>query len=98
MRIKALILSLVCLSATGCLYKPDLHQGNVITQEALDQLEMGMSKEQTIALLGSPLLADPFHVNRWDYYNYSKTGKKRSVEKSNLSLTFEQNQLVSIVK
>ncbi len=98
MNIRTIITSIVFLSATGCLYTPDLHQGNVITQDAVDQLEIGMSKEQTLALLGSPLLADPFHINRWDYYTYSKTGKKRAVSASNLSLVFEQNQLISIEK
>jgi len=51
-------------------YRPDVHQGNLITSEMIGQLEIGMSPEQVLFLLGRPLLQDVFHKTRWDYVYY----------------------------
>lgn len=48
-------------------YRPDIQQGNFVSQEMLGQLKAGMSKDQVKFLLGTPLMADPFHAHRWDY-------------------------------
>ena len=48
-------------------YKIDIQQGNFISQEMVAQLKPGMSKEQVRLALGTPLLADAFHADRWDY-------------------------------
>ena len=51
-------------------YRPDTHQGNLITKEMIDQLHLGMTQMQVQFLLGVPLLRDMFHQNRWDYLYY----------------------------
>ncbi len=51
-------------------YRPDVHQGNLITSEMTDQLEKGMSQDQVQFLLGIPLLQDRLHADRWDYIYY----------------------------
>ena len=64
---------------SGCvsLYKPEVQQGNVISAEMLETLKIGMTKRQVVFLLGTPLIADPFHPERWDYfYSLSKDGGK----------------------
>ena len=48
-------------------YKPDIVQGNVVTTEQISQVKPGMSRAQVRDILGSPLIADPFHAQRWDY-------------------------------
>lgn len=48
-------------------YRPDIQQGNFVSQEMLAQLKQGMGKDQVKFLLGTPLMADPFHAQRWDY-------------------------------
>jgi outer membrane protein assembly factor BamE len=48
-------------------YRPDIQQGNFVTQEMVSQLKEGMTQEQVIFLLGTPLLNDVFHADRWDY-------------------------------
>jgi len=48
-------------------YRPDIQQGNFVSQEMLAQLKEGMTKDQVKFLLGTPLMADPFHGERWDY-------------------------------
>lgn len=48
-------------------YRADILQGNVVTREQAQALKPGLNREQVRQLLGAPLLADPFHANRWDY-------------------------------
>ena len=72
-RILAAILGLFLIQ--GCIvYKIDVQQGNEISAEMLSQLEIGMTKREVTRVLGYPLVNDPFHNNRWDYYFYFKEG------------------------
>lgn len=57
-------------------YKLDVQQGNVVTQDMIAKLRPGMTKSQVRFIMGSPLLVDIFHGNRWDYvYRYQKAGQ-----------------------
>ena len=76
-------------------YKISIPQGNIITQEMVDQLRPGMTKRQVIFVMGTPLVRDPYHQNRWDYvYNFQPGGGERGQER--LSVLFENDQLVSL--
>lgn len=55
-------------------YRPDIQQGNFVSQEMLNQLKAGQTREQVRFLLGSPLLTDAFHADRWDYPFYLARG------------------------
>lgn len=55
-------------------YRPDIQQGNFVSQEMLNQLKAGQTRDQVRFLLGSPLLADAFHNDRWDYPFYLARG------------------------
>jgi outer membrane protein assembly factor BamE len=58
-------------------YVPDVVQGNFISSEQYAKLQVGMTREQVRQILGTPLLADYFHVNRWDYvFEYKRNGEK----------------------
>jgi len=61
-------------------YKIDVQQGNYVTQEMMSQLKAGMSKEQVRLALGTPLLTDVFHADRWDYVYWREApdGKRES--------------------
>lgn len=48
-------------------YRPDIQQGNFVSEEMLNQLKVGMTRDQVRFIFGTALLADPFHANRWDY-------------------------------
>ncbi|MEW9897373.1 outer membrane protein assembly factor BamE [Chitinivorax sp. PXF-14] len=66
------------LSACSVLtpYKLDIQQGNYITEDMTAKLKVGMTRNQVRYVLGTPLLVDPFHANRWDYlYREVKDGK-----------------------
>ena len=57
------------------LYKIDVQQGNVIEQEMLDKLQPGMDKGQVKFIMGTPVIVDPFHSERWEYiYSYQEGG------------------------
>ena len=57
-------------------FKMDIQQGNVVTSKMLLQLRPGMTKSQVKFIMGSPLLVDSFHTNRWDYfYQLRQAGK-----------------------
>jgi outer membrane protein assembly factor BamE len=74
-------------------YKIDIEQGNIITQEMIDQLRPGMTKRQVIFVMGTPLVRDPFHQDRWDYvYNYQPGGGIRGQERVTM---FFENDLLS---
>ena len=55
------------LDETSLIYRPVIQQGNVVTQEQVNQLRPGMTKRQVRFLLGTPMLTNVFHANRWDY-------------------------------
>jgi outer membrane protein assembly factor BamE len=91
------ILLLLAISLSGCLYKMDIYQGNVLDQEQIDKLQLGMDKNRVIAILGSPQLTDPFHSQRWDYYAMSNLDNQKKKTVTLLTLLFEDNRVVEIL-
>ncbi|PJE77524.1 Outer membrane protein assembly factor BamE [invertebrate metagenome] len=76
-------------------YRIDIQQGNVITQDMVNQLRLGMTRNQVLYVMGSPLLKDSFDRNRWDYvYSLQPGNKKRHQE--NLILFFDNDKLIKI--
>lgn len=73
MRVILLVLTALALSACQIVYKLPTRQGNVIEQKQLDQLQVGMSREQVRFLMGTPVAASPFEDRRWDYVGYYKS-------------------------
>ena len=55
-------------------YRPDIQQGNFVTEEMLKQLKLGQTRDQVKFILGTPLLTDAFHASRWDYPFYLARG------------------------
>ncbi|MCD7098809.1 outer membrane protein assembly factor BamE [Stenotrophomonas sp. MMGLT7] len=88
-----LLLAAVVLSTAGCgiIYKQPIYQGNLIKQGAVEQLQVGQSKQQVMALLGTPSIADPFHDQRWDYTSTQRTNRVGTVEKKNFTVFFEND-------
>lgn len=83
------------LNKLPIIYRPLVVQGNVVTQEVIDELKPGMTKKQVEFIMGTPLLHDVFHDNRWDYYYGIGIG---SIElEKRVILHFENNQLARII-
>ncbi len=72
-------------------YKIDVQQGNVLTQEMVSQLRPGLSKDQVRFVLGTPVLMDMFHANRWDYVYRLRRGNTSEVEMRKFSVFFDAN-------
>ena len=76
-------------------YKLKVIQGNQLDARAVSSLQQGMSRDQIQLLLGTPLLRDPFHSDRWDYtYEISRNGVVNQAETRNLTVWFENDRLV----
>lgn len=77
-------------------YRIEIQQGNVLKQDAVNQLRNGMTRRQVQFVMGNPLITDPFHANRWDYYYQYKPGTRGEGEarKDRLALFFEEDRLV----
>lgn len=76
-------------------YRPDIHQGNIISQEMVDQLKPGMTKRQVVFVMGTPLGKDPFHYNRWDYI-YSNNPRDGDKVQKSVTLLFDKDELAAL--
>ncbi len=93
-----LIAGLAALGLTACSnvprivteYRIDVQQGNVLSQEAVAQLKPGQTKDQVRFLLGTPMLMDPFHAERWDYIYRFQYGRTDAVEGRKFSVYFDK--------
>jgi outer membrane protein assembly factor BamE len=77
-------------------YRPDIQQGNFVSREMISQLHEGMTQDQVRFILGTPLLTDVFHANRWDYPFRIRKGNGETTA-SRVTLYFENNRLARIV-
>jgi outer membrane protein assembly factor BamE len=86
-----------CGGATGplSLYKMDIRQGNYVTAEMREKLKLGMSRQQVRYVLGTPMISDPFHADRWDYV-YLLEHRGKLTEEKRLTLFFEGDSLARI--
>jgi len=76
-------------------YRMDIHQGNIVTQEMVDQLKPGMNQRQVAFILGTPLIKDPFNDHRWDYLYSNEPGGQARMQKR-ITLVFENDELVGL--
>jgi outer membrane protein assembly factor BamE len=94
--------SIILLTIVGCskdkipgVYRIDIQQGNEVNQQMINKLKPGMSKSQVAYVMGTPLLIDTFHPDRWDYlYTFHPGNGKR--EQRRITLFFEQDELKNI--
>ncbi|TAN84926.1 MAG: outer membrane protein assembly factor BamE [Gallionella sp.] len=99
MRTKLILLSMLLASCSYLSapvlspYKMDIRQGNYVTPEMRGKLKIGMSKQQVRYVLGTPMISDAFHGNRWDYA-YRLEHRGEVVEKQQLTLYFDGDNLV----
>jgi outer membrane protein assembly factor BamE len=94
-----LVLSLAACSATGIPgitpYKINVQQGNVVTQDMLAKLKPGMTRSQVRYVMGTPMIEDSFHPDRWDYvYTFSKHGGKPNERR--VTVVFKNDRLAHI--
>ncbi|MEC9483353.1 MAG: outer membrane protein assembly factor BamE [Halomonas sp.] len=88
-------LSLVGGCSYFSVYKRDLPQGNLVTEDMVSQLDYGMTRDQVQYVMGSPLLPAPFDADQWDYV-YRLDEAYGDVEQRRVTLTFENDRLVDV--
>lgn len=92
----ALLVTTTLALGSGCVYRANISQGNLIKQEDLDQVEVGMTRNQVRFLLGTPLIDDPFHANRWDYVYFLRIGRDPAMFKRWVTIVFENDVVAEI--
>ena len=94
MRILPLLLALL-IAACGSLtaHRIEIQQGNYVTQEMVSQLKPGMTRDQVRFVLGTPLVTDIFHADRWEYIFVRQRANSQEVEHHRLSVFFSDNKL-----
>jgi len=93
----ALTFSMLAFTS-GCVYRANIAQGNLIEQEDLDQVEVGMTRNQIRFLLGTPLIDDPFHAARWDYIYYIRIGRNDAAFKRWVTIVFEDDIVTEVTR
>ncbi len=90
----------MALGALGqaCVYRINIQQGNYLDQSAVNQVKEGMTRSQVRYLLGTPLAADPFKKDRWDYIYYLKKGRTRHVDTRRVTVYFEGEKVAKLDK
>lgn len=105
LRYRTLVLSVFCLCLAACsavpnyfnAYKIDVQQGNVLSQDMVSQLKPGQTRDQVRFILGTPLITDIFHQQRWDYVYLYHNGKTGAVEQRKFAVYFDKDNLLERV-
>ena len=102
---KKLLIIITCIASlwlVGCssprfhlVHKLDIQQGNVVTQEEINQLKPGMTRRQVQYIMGSPMIADVFHQDRWDYLYLMQPGYGEATSE-HVTLYFEEDALTRV--
>ncbi|MGC2520107.1 MAG: outer membrane protein assembly factor BamE [Burkholderiales bacterium] len=98
MPLLALLLALAACSISPHLspHRIEIQQGNYVTQEMAAKLKPGMTRDQVRFVLGTPLVSDIFHADRWDYVFRRQPADSREVESRRMAVFFEDDKLKRI--
>ena len=88
----ALILTLIVALGACKTHRIDIQQGNLLTDKEIGQITPGMSKREVRYILGTPLIVDPFHQDRWDYF-YSLDTRQGHITQRRVTLVFSEDKL-----
>ena len=93
---------LAAAAVSGCnfnsyVYRPDVHQGNMVTSEMVAQLAVGMSRHQVLFLLGEPLIRSDFHKDRWDYPYYINP-RRGDIQLRHVTVFFDENDKLKSIE
>lgn len=93
----SLAVTLAAIGASGCgwlaPYRMEVQQGNFLTQDKVSQLRAGLTRDQVKFLLGTPLVSDVFHADRWDYVFLRQKANFGGSEQRRLTLFFDEDIL-----
>jgi outer membrane protein assembly factor BamE len=96
--LRLLVLLAACLGADACVYRINIQQGNYLEYKSVEQVQPGMTRSQVRYLLGTPMVADSFDKERWDYIYYLKKGRTRHVDERRVTVYFEGDKVAKLDK
>jgi outer membrane protein assembly factor BamE len=82
----------------ACVYRINIQQGNFLDQAAVDQVKAGMTRSQVRYLLGTPMVADSYNKERWDYIYYLKKGRNSHVDSRRVTVYFDGDKVAKLDK
>ena len=95
---RLLLASLLSVLASACVYRINIQQGNFLDQAAVEQVKPGMTRSQVRYLLGTPMVADSFNKERWDYIYYLRKGRTRHVDSRRVTVYFDGEKVAKLDK
>jgi len=92
------VVAFVVALLAGCVHRIDIQQGNFLDTEDIDRIAVGMTRVQVRALLGTPMVADPFQGSRWDYVYYLKKGRWQKPQQRHFIVFFDSTDKVAKIE
>ena len=92
MRLTLLLLALSAALA-GCVFKPEIRQGNFLSDEKIAQVKPGLTPAQVQFILGKVMVQDPFHPDRWDYVQYVNPNNGKPIENWHVVVYFKDGKV-----
>ena len=96
MSLRTFLLIVASLATTACVFRIDIQQGNLLEDADVARIEVGMTRSQVQFVLGTPMIADSFHRDRWDYAYYLTRGRSKDVDRRWLVVYFENDRVSRI--
>ena len=96
MRFRGLLIAVAALALAACVYRIDIQQGNLLDEEDINQVDLGMTRSQVQFLLGTPMVSDSFHRDRWDYAYYYRRGRSPDADRRWVVVYFENDRVQRI--
>ncbi len=93
---KTIFVGIAIVALSGCVYRMDVPQGNRIDAAVIEQLKIGMSRNQVEFLMGSPAIIDLYRPDEWHYVYFLKNGGDGSIEKRRIKLAFSGDLLATV--
>lgn len=90
---RALLCLLPALALAACVFKPEIRQGNFLSDDLIAQVKPGMTQGQVEFVLGRPMLKDPFHPDRWDYIRYFNPNDGYPVQQRHVVVYFKDGKV-----
>jgi outer membrane protein assembly factor BamE len=93
-----LVLIACSLLLSACIkpYRPDIQQGNIINNSNLREIRYGMSKQEVLFILGTPMVIDPFNEQRWDYFYSKRNHRSNQTTQRLITALFDGDRLVKL--
>lgn len=96
MRFRGPLIAVAALALAACVFRIDIQQGNLLDEEDINQVDLGMTRSQVQFLLGTPMVSDSFHRERWDYAYYYRRGRSPDADRRWVVVYFENDRVQKI--